>query len=303
MTPPERSARDNDELAAIFDEFFRQHRAGSVDAGLRSFILKTLQEIYDGYCWTGGTGRGQDGTAPTASVRWAPNPSLNHFKRQAMAVLAPSRGDRILDIGSGFGTYVVWCAQQGASCVGIDRDPRKVVLANYFLRQHGLEGRLVCMDASAIGFADASFAKVMSGDFYEHIDDRVKRAMLTDARRILKPGGLIVLKTPNLSYLRLSLWAKRGRAVLRGHNPFSIHIPETPESGVPNPEHIGLATIRKCQRDLAATGFRAATPCYFPGFKLQPYLGVANRPLTTRLPTRTLLAEEVVIKAFAPRRS
>ncbi|WP_169792543.1 class I SAM-dependent methyltransferase [Actinoplanes rectilineatus] len=59
----------------------------------------------------------------------------------------------------------------------------------------------VCLNAAnGLPFRDASVAAVVSGELIEHIFD--VRAMVEEFRRVIKPGGVLVLTTPNLATLQ-----------------------------------------------------------------------------------------------------
>lgn len=59
----------------------------------------------------------------------------------------------------------------------------------------------VCLDAAKpLPFASTSLAGIVSGELVEHIFD--VRAMVDEFHRVLRPGGVLVLTTPNLATLQ-----------------------------------------------------------------------------------------------------
>jgi SAM-dependent methyltransferase len=103
-------------------------------------------------------------------------------------------GQRVLDVASGAGFGLQMLRQAGALPVGLDYD--LVALREV----HTLEptAPLVNGDATRMPLADAWADVVVSFETLEHVPDAA--AMVREIRRILKPGGSLVLSTPNRSF-------------------------------------------------------------------------------------------------------
>jgi SAM-dependent methyltransferase len=103
-------------------------------------------------------------------------------------------GQRVLDIacGSGFGLEMLRDA--GACAMGMDYDA--TALAE--VRERQPTARLACADAARLPLPDASIDIVVSFETIEHVPDA--SAMLAELRRVLKPGGRLVLSTPNRAF-------------------------------------------------------------------------------------------------------
>jgi SAM-dependent methyltransferase len=236
----------------------------------------------DGASWSGG---------------WRRNLDFLRLKDHALHLVGPRPGLEVLDLGCANGAQMVMLALQGADVAGQDLDPGLVDEANRKLEILGIPGRAVVGDAAALRFDDDTFDVVLSSDFHEHFDERQALAINGEALRVLKPGGRIVVKTPNLQYLKASLAFKRVRGALRGTDPRSFVIPHTP--GTRDPEHIGLRTRWDLLRSLESVGFSSVTFFYAPLRRvgLRPVVEV----LSTEVPgVRDVLSEDLFCVAFKP---
>lgn len=181
------------------------------------------------------------------------NTDFLRLRDTALHVLNPQPGQTILDVGCSDGATMIYCGLQGAEVYGQDLNPESVAGANKLLNRFNLKGEAVCGDAVELKFPDNHFDGVISSDFFEHITDDIKVKVLREISRVLKPGKPIVIKTPNLSYLKIALLYKRLRAVSRLRNPFKIVIPHTP--GTDDPQHVGLVSRWQLTQCLYQAGF------------------------------------------------
>ena len=102
--------------------------------------------------------------------------------------LRPSSGDLIVDLGCGSGRALVWNADLGAEAVGIDISP-------FFSEDARESVPLLLGDLRRLPFADGTFNKAWSLDVLEHLSPDALRAMLTEANRVLAPGGGLFVYT------------------------------------------------------------------------------------------------------------
>lgn len=215
----------------------------------------------------------------------------------ALHLLNPRPGMRILDVGCANGPTMIYCGLQGAEVYGQDLCDQAVSDANAQLKRFAIPGRACVGDATKLTFESASFDAVISSDFVEHITDAQKVAMFREARRVLKPGGKLVTKTPNLRYLRASLWYKRVRALARGQDPRGFLIANT--EGTADPQHIGLTDRRGLSACLDEAGFLNHRFYYAPlrRFGANELVEV----LSTEVPVlRDTLCEDLFCVAYKP---
>jgi len=135
---------------------------------------------------------------PDLSVR------LAFLLERARARDAPGTAPgRVLDVGCGEGQFAAELERAGFSVVGVDvaEEPLRRARARY----PELDLRLLPLDGPW-PLADAGFDLVWAGETIEHVADTA--GWLSEARRVLRSGGSLLLSTPahgRLSMLRLAL--------------------------------------------------------------------------------------------------
>ena len=118
--------------------------------------------------------------------------AMLHWIAKARAALIPpaSRpGAVLVDLGCGAGLLAPHIAGLGYRHVGIDLVPVSLDLA----REHGVEA--VQADVHRLPLADECADVVSAGEILEHVPD--PSTVVSEACRVLRPGGLLVLDTIN----------------------------------------------------------------------------------------------------------
>ena len=114
----------------------------------------------------------------------------------------------ILEVGCGTGGFLVAAARRGREVVGVDIASRWLVVARRRLADRGLTVPLVAADAARLPWPDATFDVVAADSLLEHLDD--PSSALVEWRRVLRPGGRLVVWSPNRFTLsvdpHLGLW-------------------------------------------------------------------------------------------------
>ena len=112
--------------------------------------------------------------------------------------LLPQAGERVLDVGCGAGTAeLILAALQpgGVHFVGIDLVPQRLRDARRAMREQGVAAELAAADAARLPFAAASFDAAFAVAVLQHVPK--PRAVIDALRRILRPGGRLVLAEPD----------------------------------------------------------------------------------------------------------
>jgi SAM-dependent methyltransferase len=111
-------------------------------------------------------------------------------------------GERLLDIGCGFGRHTYEGVRRGASVVSCDLGrPELDNVAAIVAAMHdnaevpdGVACLAVNGDATRLPFADASFERVIASEVLEHIPHDGEA--MAELARVLKPGGTLAVTVP-----------------------------------------------------------------------------------------------------------
>jgi ubiquinone/menaquinone biosynthesis C-methylase UbiE len=123
-------------------------------------------------------------------------PDLELRRRFARSAL--TAGDRVLDLGCGTGDLTADLATVAPHITGAE--VAESALARAHRRHPGLDLRLVPVDGP-LPFNDGAFDVVWSSEVIEHVADTAR--WLSEVRRVMAPGGRLLLTTPSHGRLRL----------------------------------------------------------------------------------------------------
>jgi SAM-dependent methyltransferase len=145
-------------------------------------------------------------------------------------------GKRVLDVACGAGFGLEMLRATGGCAIGVDLDfgPLR-------------PGQQLQADATKLPLPDASIDVIASFETIEHVPDA--RALVHELRRVLRPGGILVLSTPNRAF---------GPPELHMNNPFHVQEFTAPEL---------RALLCEAFADVVLYGQRPAA-----GYRFVPYL-------------------------------
>ena len=160
---------------------------------------------------------------------------LNHLPALGLPV-----GARVLDAPCG-GPAALTLAlkERGLNAVGADIDPEAA-------KRLGPQFQKANLDAP-LPWPEQTFDAVISTEGIEHLENHF--SLFREVNRILKPGGILVLTTPNITALR-------SRVRFLGSGFFGRDARPLNESARHPLHHIGLATFPELRYELHVSGFR-----------------------------------------------
>lgn len=127
---------------------------------------------------------------------------LRRMRREVAAMSEVQAGTRILDVATGTGEQALAFARRGAEVIGIDLSERMLRVARRKSRLPNLSFQRA--DAAELPFPSASFDVVSISFALHEMPDTVREAVLSDAARVTKPGGLVVVVDYSLPRPRLA---------------------------------------------------------------------------------------------------
>jgi SAM-dependent methyltransferase len=208
--------------------------------------------------------------------------------RLALEFVAPRKGERILEVGCGYGwvAHALWEAAE-IEWFGIDRS--ETMLRH--LRETAGGRPLTRADAHQLPLPDASFDKVLCSGVLMHVLD--ERAALRELARVLRPGGTLICTMQNA----LSLY----NVPVRLHNALrpgfvqKFHLPATYRRYM---RELGLHPRQR----MSADGIITTQPYCVGRFSLPPQTGfplisAVDEWLVSRMPW---LGFEVWLSAIKP---
>jgi 2-polyprenyl-6-hydroxyphenyl methylase/3-demethylubiquinone-9 3-methyltransferase len=156
------------------------------------------------------------------------------------ATLKPLKGRRAIDVGCGAGLLTEPLARMGATMTGIDAAPENIDAARVHAAKHGLT-----IDYRACGVErlnGETFDLVASMEVVEHVSQPA--AFIAGLARVLAPGGLMILSTPNrtpLSHLAMITVGEGLGLVPKGTHDWHKFL--TPDELTAHVEAAGLKVI------------------------------------------------------------
>jgi cyclopropane-fatty-acyl-phospholipid synthase len=138
-----------------------------------------------------------DPTLMYSSARFEPGDDLEAAQRRKVAsILDKARvkaGDKVLEIGSGWGTCAVEAARRGAEVTTITISTEQHRFVSERLKREGLEGQVTVL-LRDYRKMEGSFDKIVSIEMIEAVGHEFLGTFFATCDRLLKPDGLVVIQ-------------------------------------------------------------------------------------------------------------
>lgn len=160
-----------------------------------------------------------------------------------LGFLDPRPGQRVLDVGCGFGRFAEVIAGRGAEVTGID-------ISEYGIEQarkkwgDRKELQFICMNALEMDYEN-QFDKVLCYHFIEHLTSADGRILLRKIHNALKSEGILVLGVPINDF---TLFRRIIRFIARGRQWC-------------DPTHVVSYSIEEMKREIASADFSITNIC------------------------------------------
>lgn len=169
-----------------------------------------------------------------------------YARRYIFSIYYPQPGQRIADLGCGWGNISLTLQRAGFDLYGVDYSVKSVEICKQSARELGLDpDRYICGDVSALPFGDGSFDVIYTAGVVEHLFPDIHDRFVREAHRILAPGGVLVIGTPNPGHV-LELM-KRNNIILKEDE-----------------SHVDYKTMPRLRSSLEAGGFVLERAYYYP---------------------------------------
>ena len=185
---------------------------------------------------------------------------------------APYQSRKFLDVGCATGMLLEHMRERGWEVQGVELCRES---AEHGIRKRKLDIFIGTLEQA--GFPDSSFPVVHFSHLIEHVPD--PKAFFLEVRRILAPGGYVVVVTPNIDGLQARLFRERWRSAIA--------------------DHLTLFSKKTLRRMLAATGYQVLQTVTWGGLAKGSVPAGVKRPVDF-LAKRAGFGDVVLVLARKP---
>lgn len=194
------------------------------------------------------------------------NDHKNRYKKDLDIISKYFNGGKILDIGAN-PFHLTFCLKQlGYEIMGVDINPEPFLS---FINKYNLVIKKVNIEAEELPFKTNTFDFIIFNEVFEHL--RINPIFtLKEINRVLKPGGILLLTTPNLYAIHKILMFNLGRSFNDAYDEFNkLNI-----YGYMG--HIREYSVNEVRKFLEKTGFRIENIIYRHDYSFFNYPGFNN---------------------------
>lgn len=203
-------------------------------------------------------------------------------------------GERLLDVGCGWGRWTVSAARKGYKVTAVDPDIGFILTARTVVQQLGLNADFVCADARFLPFKSCSFDRAFSYSVIQHFSKTDACQAFFSISGVLKPGGSALVQMASKFGIRSAY--HQLRAKFYDFGPFAVR-------------YWSRGDLKQAfEKTIGPT--RVSVDCYF-GLGLQPsdarfmtparkmilHTSELLRALSLRVPAMSYCADSLYVQA------
>ena len=118
------------------------------------------------------------------------------LRRRLIELSGLRAGESVCDVGCGTGTLAILAKETvglSGAVVGVDPSPEMLARARTKATRAGAEVRFESAAAQTLPFADSSFDLALSTIMLHHLGRAARREFARELRRVVKPGGRVLV--------------------------------------------------------------------------------------------------------------
>lgn len=142
--------------------------------------------------WWKGRHEAPNGYFPTMDqhLNWKVYPAIPEW---FSAFDTPTPADTVLEIGCGYGEWLVPFSRLVGAIAGVDIHPTLVIKAHEILARERIQNAVMILgDGLTLPYADETFTLVYSISVFQHMPRAIVHGYLDESYRVLQPGGRAV---------------------------------------------------------------------------------------------------------------
>jgi len=130
------------------------------------------------------------------------NPFQKYRISKVLQLYTPSKEERVLDLGCGWGTFCFIVAPLCRQVTGLDFSQKSIDLCNRLLGEKNFSNiKFICADAQDTGLESESYNVIICADLFEHLYHKISEKVLDECRRLLKKKGKLIIWTPHRGHI------------------------------------------------------------------------------------------------------
>lgn len=149
-----------------------------------------------------------------AEEEWRIKKAENYLDNLEKLLNLSPKNTSVLDVGSGFGYFLIPLKQRNYNYLGVELSKEAVVMANNKFKTKTIEGELLGLYKDN-KLKDKSLDLITLWDVIEHFYDFRKELKIIS--KLLRPGGFVALRTNNINSIEYEVFGKDFHSIKNEH--------------------------------------------------------------------------------------